>query len=265
MEFQDKVVVVTGGGNGIGAALCRRFNEFGLSGLAVVDLDEKAARTIATELGGLAFATDVTDESALSAVIREMEDQYGRVDIVCSNAGIGFTDGEEGLATSCPNERWQKIWEVNVMAHVYAARAALPGMIRRGNGYFLHTISAAGLLSQIGSASYSTTKHAAIGFAESLAITHADDGIRVSALCPQGVDTQLLRDSEIQGPGPQSHDGVLTPDYVADCVVDGMMQEQFLIVPHPQALKYFQHKAADYDRWIEGMRRLRVHYKETNK
>ena len=143
---------------------------------------------------------------------------------------------------------------------VYAARAALPGMIERGQGYFLHTVSAAGLLSQIGSASYATTKHAAIGFAESLAITHGDDGIVVSVLCPQGVDTKLLRDSERHGPGPQSLDGVLSTEVVADCVVEAMKKEEFLILPHPQALEYYRHKAQDYGRWLSGMRRLRTKF-----
>lgn len=257
MKLEDKVAVVTGGANGIGKAICQKFAQLGAKSIAVVDLDGDAANQVANEINGHAYQVDVADEQALARVIQEMESRYGRVDVVCSNAGIGFADGEEGLATSCPNEKWQTIWDVNVMAHVYAARAALPGMMERKEGYFVHTISAAGLLSQIGSASYSTTKHAAIGFAESLAITHGDDGIRVSALCPQGVDTKLLRDSQANGPGPQSGDGILTPEYVADCVAESMDKEEFLILPHPSALEYFRHKAADYDRWIGGMRKLR--------
>ncbi|MEM7282236.1 MAG: SDR family NAD(P)-dependent oxidoreductase [Pseudomonadota bacterium] len=260
MNIKDTVAVVTGGGNGIGAALCERFSQIGLAGLAVLDLDGEAANRVADKCGGRGFEVDVTDESSLAQAIQQTEEQYGRVDIVVSNAGIGFADGSEGWATSCPNDRWQEIWEVNVMAHVYAARAALPGMIERGQGYFLHTVSAAGLLSQIGSASYATTKHAAIGFAESLAITHGDDGIVVSVLCPQGVDTKLLRDSERHGPGPQSLDGVLSTEVVADCVVRGMEKEEFLILPHPQALEYYRHKAQDYDRWLSGMRRLRTKF-----
>ena len=257
MKIEDKVAVITGGGNGIGAALCQRFSQIGLAGLAVVDLDPEAAKHVAAQCNGDAYGVDVSDESALAEVVSKTEEKFGRVDIVVSNAGIGFDDGAEGWASSCPNDRWQTIWEVNVMSHVYAARAALPGMIERGSGYFLQTVSAAGLLSQIGSASYSTTKHAAIGFAESLAITHGDDGIVVSVLCPQGVDTKLLRDSEKNGPGPQSLDGVVTPEYVANVVVDGMEKESFLILPHPQALEYYRHKAQDYDRWLSGMRRLR--------
>jgi NAD(P)-dependent dehydrogenase (short-subunit alcohol dehydrogenase family) len=173
---------------------------------------------------------------------------------LCSNAGIGFGDGKEGMATSLPNDRWQRMWEVNLMAHVYGARAVLPSMIERGQGYLLHTASAAGLLSQIGDAAYSTTKHAAIGFAESLAITHGEQGIKVSVLCPQGVRTPML---DGLADSPQAGDGILEPEAVADSVIEGLAAERFLILPHAQVLTYMQRKTSDYDRWLAGMRRFR--------
>ena len=176
------------------------------------------------------------------------------------DSGVGFADGPGAMASGASNADWRTSWEVNVMAHVYAARAALPGMIERGGGYFLNTVSAAGLLSQIGSASYATTKHAAIGFAEALAIAHGDQGIGVSVLCPQGVATRLLEASERDGPGPQSMDGVITTAEVADCVIEGLARERFLILPHAKVLSYLRHKTADYDRWLDGMRKLRRRY-----
>jgi NAD(P)-dependent dehydrogenase (short-subunit alcohol dehydrogenase family) len=188
---------------------------------------------------------------------REVEARYGRIDLCCSNAGIIALDGEPWWATSAPNETWQAMWEIHVMAHVYAARACLPGMLQRGEGYFLNTASAAGLLNQVGDAAYSTTKHAAIGFAESLAITHGDDGIRVSVLCPQAVATRMIQASENGDGGTAGVDGVLTPEQVAEAAIQGLAAERFLILPHPSVEQYRQNKAADYDRWLGGMRKLR--------
>jgi NAD(P)-dependent dehydrogenase (short-subunit alcohol dehydrogenase family) len=254
MQLRDKVIVVTGGASGIGQALCRRFAEEGARAVVAADLNEKGARAVADEINGLGVKCDVSVEADVQRVVTLTERHYGPIDLFCSNAGIFFGDGPEGMATSLPNDRWQRMWEVNVLSHVYAARAVLPGMIARGGGYLLQTASAAGLLNQIGDAAYSTTKHAAIGFAESLAITHGDQGIKVSVLCPQGVATPMLAGLESS---PQAGDGLLSAEAVAEAVVEGLASEQFLILPHAQVLTYMQRKSSDYDRWLGGMRRLR--------
>lgn len=253
MELKDKVAVVTGGASGIGAALCRTFRAEGARGIVVVDLNEDGTKHVADEVGGIAMAADVSKEGDIKRVVRDTENEFGHIDLFCSNAGILVLDSNG--PTSASNEEWQRIWEVNVMAHIYAARAALPKMIARGKGYFLHTASAAGLLSQIGSGPYSVTKHAAIGFAETLAIAHGDDGIGVSVLCPQAVRTGMTRDSE--NGGVAGVDGMLEADQVADTVIEGLREERFLILPHPEVLTYMQRKTSDYDRWLRGMRRLR--------
>jgi NAD(P)-dependent dehydrogenase (short-subunit alcohol dehydrogenase family) len=255
MQVKNKVILVTGGGNGIGAALCRRFKHEGARGIAVVDIDAEAARLVAEEIGETALVADVSVEADVVRVVRETEQQHGPIDLLCSNAGVAFMDEPGWKATSCPNEKWQKAWDINVMAHVYAARAVLPGMIARKEGYLLNTVSAAGLLNQIGSASYSTTKHAAIGFAESLAITHGDDGIKVSVICPQAVATQMIGD--VEDGGPQGVDGILTPEEVAASVIAGLAEETFLILPHARVRLYMERKNSDYDRWLGGMRRFR--------
>ena len=256
MNLAGKIVVVTGGADGIGAALARRFAREGAAHVAVVDRNAEGAKAVAAEFGGAAYAVDVSDGAAVAAMVAAVEAAHGRIDLFCSNAGVGDGDPDRDNAASSPDSVWMRAWGVNVMAHVYAARAVLPGMIARGEGYLLNTVSAAGLLSQIGGAVYSTTKHAAIGLAESLAITHGDQGIKVSVLCPQGVDTAMLRAG---GSGsPQSLDGVLTPDEVAGFVVEGLAAESFLILPHPEVLTYMQRKTGDYDRWLNGMRRLRT-------
>ena len=255
MHVKDKVIVVTGGANGIGAAMCRRFSREGARAIVVADLDQEHAHQVAGEVDGLALKTDVSVEDDIERLVNETEKQFGPIDLFCSNAGVAYDDGPDGTAAGCSNENWQKAWQINVMAHVYAARAVLPGMIARKQGYLLNTVSAAGLLNQIGAASYSTTKHAAIGFAEALAITHGDDGIKVSVVCPQAVATQMLGDFD--DGGPQGVDGILTPEDVADSIIAGLAQESFLILPHERVSLYMQRKASDYDRWLNGMRRLR--------
>ena len=248
MEIRDKVVVVTGGANGIGRALCRRFAAEGARGVVVADLDGESATGVAEEIGGLAVTTDVSREADIVELVARATERYGPIDLFCSNAGIGV-DG--GLDVS--DSDWQRIWQINHMAHVYAAKAVLPEMLDRGQGYLLQTVSAAGLLSQIGSAPYSVTKHAALAFAEWLAITYGDAGIRVSCLCPQGVRTNMLESAR---GGAFLREGALDPEQVADCVTKGLADERFLILPHPEVAEYFRRKATDYDRWIRGMRRL---------
>lgn len=253
MQIQGKVVFVTGGAHGIGRALCERFAKEGARGVAVADLDGEAGTRVADSIGGMFVRCDVRDEAELVRAIADCEQRFGPIDLFCSNAGIAIAD-RDGHVAGASNDEWTKIWEINVMAHVYASRALLPAMIARGSGYFLITASAAGLLSQIGSAAYSVTKHAAVGFAESLAIAHGEQGIGVSVLCPQGVWTNMTKG---QGETPQAGDGMLQPEEVAQCVVDGLAAKRFLILPHPQVLEYMQRKTADYDRWIRGMQRFR--------
>ncbi|MBI3783180.1 MAG: SDR family oxidoreductase [Deltaproteobacteria bacterium] len=249
MNIRDKVAVVTGGANGIGAAMVRRFAQEGARAVVAVDRDLANAQKVAHTAGGTALQANVASEDEVAGVVREVEKRFGTIDLWCSNAGILTIGGVE-----TPNAQWQQIWEVNVMAHVYAARALLPGMIARGGGYLLHTASAAGLLSQIGSATYAVTKHAAVAFAEWLSITHGDQGIKVSVLCPQAVRTNMILGTE-EG-GVAGVDGVLEPDQVAQTVVEGLADERFLILPHPQVAEYLRRKTADYDRWLGGMRRL---------
>lgn len=255
MVVSGKVVVVTGGGNGIGKALCERFHREGAQKIIVVDREENSAQAVADTVAGDAFAVDVRDEAAIKAMVDAVEERYGRIDLFCSNAGIIAGDGEPWWVTSAPNETWQAMWEIHVMAHVFAARACLPGMLARGEGYFLNTVSAAGLLNQIGDAAYSTTKHAALGFAEALSITHGDGGIKVSALCPQAVATRMI--GSVESGGSAGVDGILTAEQVADAVITGLADERFLILPHAEVAQYRAHKAADYDRWLGGMRKLR--------
>ena len=255
MKVAGKVVVVTGGANGIGRALCERFHAEGARKVIVADLEESNAQSVAQVVDGDAYGVDVRDESAIKAMVDKVEADYGGIDLFCSNAGIIALDGEPWWATSAPNETWQAMWDIHVMSHVFAARACLPAMLKRGEGYFLNTVSAAGLLNQIGDAAYSTTKHAAIGFAESLAITHGDDGIGVSVLCPQAVATRMIGDSG--DGGSAGVDGVMTPEAVAAEAVKGLAEESFLILPHKEVEPYRQNKAQDYDRWLGGMRKLR--------
>ena len=253
MKLEGKCVVVTGGASGIGAALARRFAAEHARGVVVADVQDAALRAVAEEIDGAAVHCDVTDEAQVRMLVDTAEERYGPIDLFCSNAGIVLPGGEDSS-----DRDWERSLGVNVMAHVYAARALVPRMIERGGGYLLHTASAAGLLTQIGSATYSVTKHAALAFAEWLAITYGEQGLTVSVLAPQAVNTAMT--AGIPDGGVAGVDGMLEPEAVASAVVQGLEAESFLILPHPEVLEYFRRKAADYDRWIRGMQRLQGRY-----
>lgn len=261
MDVKGKVVVVTGGGNGIGQALCEAFHRAGASRVVVADLDGARAKIVADGIGGVAVTCDVGRERDIKSLIETTERDVGPIALFCSNAGIGggFDPVTEN-AGGTDDGPWEKSWAIHVMAHVYAARHLVPLMKARGGGYFLNTISAAGLLSQVGSPAYSATKHGAVGFAESLAIAHKAHNIRVSILCPQGVETDMLRAIP---KGPQSGDGDLAPEQVARDAIAGLAQETFLILPHPQVLGYMRRKTENYDRWIGGMAKIQAKLRET--
>src|ERR1700744_253899 len=256
MQVAGKVVVVTGGANGIGRALCEAFHAACAAKGGVAALDHARAEAVAAVVNGAAFKCDVAQERNIRHVIEETEHKYGPIALFCSNAGIGA--GFDPLTVNAggsSDEPWARSWAIHVMAHVYAARHLIPRYKARGGGYFLNTISAAGLLSQVGSPAYSTTKHAAVGFAETLAISHKADNIRVSILCPQGVTTDMLRSIP---KGPQSGDGDLSPEQVAKDALAGIEQETFVILPHPQVLGYMRKKTENYDRWIAGMAKIQA-------
>ncbi len=260
VDIAGKVAVVTGGASGIGRALCEVLSEAGARHVVVADLDGSGAKHVAAGIGGSAQTCDVAEERDLVDLIATTERTVGPIDLFCSNAGVllGY-DAMADNAGGAPDEAWNRSWAVNVMAHMRAARILVPLMRERGQGYFLNTASAAGLLSQIGSPAYATTKHAAIGFAESLAIAHRAHGIRVSVLCPQGVDTSMLRGSPRN---PASLDGVLSTKAVARAALDGIARESFLILPHEQVAGYMRRKVDDYDRWIAGMAKLQASMRE---
>jgi NAD(P)-dependent dehydrogenase (short-subunit alcohol dehydrogenase family) len=249
VDIRGRVVVVTGGGGGIGSALCRRFAADGARQVVVSDIDPDAAERVAAEIRGTAVRADVTLESEVADLVRETVTAYGQIDIYCSNAGIAFGGGPEAS-----DQAWRQSWDVHVMAHVYAARALLPPMLERGEGYLVGTISAAALLNHVLAAPYAVTKAAGLSFFEWLAIAYHERGIRVSALCPQGVRTAMLAQ---EGERNFLTAGALAPDEVAQAVAEGIHDERFLILPHAEVGEFFQRKAADYDRWLRGMRRLR--------
>jgi NAD(P)-dependent dehydrogenase (short-subunit alcohol dehydrogenase family) len=253
MQIRGSVVVITGAAGGIGAALARRFAADGARGLLLADLDAGKVEDLALALDRegchtVGVGSDVSRESDVRALVETAEKHLGPVDLFCSNAGIG-----SGAGIEAPNEVWQACWDINVMAHVYAARAVLPGMLKRGQGYLLHTASAAGLLQMPGDAAYTATKHAAVAFAESLAVTYGNQGIKVSALCPQGVHTGLTENPAVQAV-LSAFGEMLTPEQVADAVVKGLAEERFLILPHPEVAEYEQGRAADHDGWLAGIR-----------
>ena len=249
MELTDKVIVITGAASGIGEAMARRFAAESPASLVLADLDREGVETVAAELDAQAHTLDVADESANLDLIEHVETSLGPIDLFCANAGYARVGDEQDDA-----DVWDRMWQVNLMSHVHAAKALIPGWVARGQGYFLSTASAAGLLTNLKAAQYSVTKHAAVAFAEWMAITYGDRGVRVSCLCPQFVDTPLLAGAEeFKALGG---DRVLSPSDVADAVVSGISAERFLILPHPEVEQFFQNKANDYDRWLAGMRKL---------
>ena len=254
MDLRDTVVVVTGGGSGIGAALCRRFHAEGARSVVVADRDLAAARSVAAEIDATAEQVDVTEPVAVQDLVERTLERDGRIDLFCSNAGIATGGGLDD------DEMWHRVLEVNTMAHVYAARAVLPSMLARGRGYLLQTASAAGLLTSPGDAPYTVSKHGAVALAEWLAVTYGGRGITVSVLCPMGVETPMLMDGLRAGePGARAvaASGAIIPaDAVADAVVQAIAAERFLIVPHPEVGTFWAQKASDPDRWLAGVRRL---------
>jgi NAD(P)-dependent dehydrogenase (short-subunit alcohol dehydrogenase family) len=249
VDLRDKVIVITGGASGIGAAMARRFATEGPRALVLADIDLEAAAQVAEEVGGVAVLSDVADPGSNEDLIESTTGRFGPIDLFCANAGIGQVGDEQSDVAV-----WDRMWAINVMSHVYAARHLIPAWVARGEGYFLVTASAAGLLTNLKAAQYSVTKHAAVAFAEWLAVTYGDAGVKVSALCPQFVNTPLLEGSEAFQALGANH--TLEPDEVADAVVSGLADERFLILPHPEVEKYFQNKANDYERWLGGMRKL---------
>ena len=260
MEIAGASAVVTGAGAGIGAAICRALATCGARGVLVADLDGDRAEAVAAELGGRGTAAyarvvDVADAAAVAAMVTAAEDAFGGLDLMVSNAGVGT-----GAGIEADLDQWQRSYEVNVLAHVHAARAALPGMLERGSGAFVHTASAAGLLTMLGDAPYTVTKHAAVAFAEWLAITYGRAGIQVAALCPQGVETELLRtaDDGLPGRAVRAAGPVLSPEQVADEVVAGLQDGRFLILPQPEVAEHLRGKAAAPDRWIAALQRAQA-------
>jgi NAD(P)-dependent dehydrogenase (short-subunit alcohol dehydrogenase family) len=256
MEIRDKVAVVTGGASGIGAGMAQRFAREGAQAVVVADVNLERARGVADGIGrqAVALACDVSREDDVRRLVDETRARFGRVDIYFSNAGIlgrmGGIELEDAL--------WEKMWQIHGMAHVWAARAVVPEMVERGEGYFLVTASAAGLLNIVESAPYGVTKHAAVAVAEWLRIAYGRKGLRVSCLCPQSVQTDMTR----AGTGSAGINGVLTPEQVAEVVVQTMREERFLALPHPEVAGYFLQKAQDYDRWLGGMQKLYARHME---
>ena len=249
MDIEGKVVIITGGASGIGKAVGKLMVNKGADKVFLADLNENLLNKTAEEIGAIPIVCDVSNEESVKALVNEVTLQTKIIDIFMSNAGI-YVEGDENTL----NQEWMRNWSIHVMAHVYAARAVLPGMIKRESGYLINTSSAAGLLTHIDSATYSTTKHAAIGFAEYLSINYGSKGIKVSVLCPQAVKTAMTLGRE---DSVASVDGMLEPDFLAEVVLQSVYDEEFLILPHPEVLTYMQRKTSDYERWLGGMRRFK--------
>lgn len=254
MELTGRHVVVTGAGSGIGRALAHRFAAEGPRVLVLADRDPGAVAAVAEAVGGHAIEADVGSAAGVAQLVGTAQGRYGPIEVFFSNAGIGGPPG----GPEAPDQEWQRTWEINVMSHIWAARELLPGMVERGEGYLLSTASAAGLLTQVSAAAYSVTKHAAVAFAEWMAIKYADSGVRFSCLCPQAVRTPMLEEAldDPIGSVPLLAGGVLEPAEVADVVVEAIRDERFLILPHEDVARYFAFRGAQHERWLAGMRKL---------
>lgn len=264
MKLDDKSVLVTGAAKGIGRALALRFAAEGSAGVCVVDRNADLAEEVAHEIGDRAFAfpADVGIEADTTSAVSAAEERFGRLDLLVCNAGVN----SPGVGVGGPTDTWQRLWNINVMAHVWAARTALPGMLQRGGGYIMTTSSAAGVLTDLGDAPYSVTKHASVGFAEWLAITYGDEGIKVSCLCPQGVDTPQMRRSSAAGGlagRVVSSQGLMIPEELASMVVDALDEERFFVFPQPEIAEFYRRRATDTDRWLNGMRKLQQRMHES--
>lgn len=251
MNLKNKNIVITGGADGIGKALAKRFLNESPNSVHLIDINSNVLH-VAELMGVNAYIVDVSNPEHIKSTLNEIIDQVGKVDLFCSNAGI-----QQFGTLSTSDEAWHDTWQVNVMSHIYAARVLIPHMLDHKDGYFLITVSAAGLLNMPGSMAYATTKHAALGMAENLSIMYGDKGIKVSALCPQLVETNMVTSTGVLDKDhPLMRDGLLTVEQVADDTVEGIAKENFLILPHKQILRYIQVKAHDYDAWLAGVRKL---------
>lgn len=254
MDIRNKVAIVTGGASGIGRAIAQRFAADGARAVVVADLNFERAQAVARDIKGLAVRCDVSQEADIQALVATTRQHYGQVDAYISNAGIlgsmGGLDLDDAL--------WNRMWQIHSMAHVWAARAVVPEMVARGDGFFLVTASAAGLLTIVESAPYAVTKHAAVAFAEWLRIAYGRKGVRVSCLCPQAVQTDMVTGDG----GSASHDGIISPEQVANDVISTMLSDKFLVLPHPEVAQYFRNKGQDYERWIGGMQKMYARHAE---
>ena len=257
MDLLNKTAIITGGSGGIGKAMAKAFLKEGAKGIVLADLNKDTVEEAAKELGCDSMVCNVTDEQQIQDVATFTKEKFGQIDLFCSNAGAGG----EGLLTDAVDKVWQNQWELHVMSHVYAARVVLPDMISRGEGYLLNTASAAGLLAALGSGPYTVTKAAAVKLAEFISITHGDEGIKVSVLCPQGVNTAMAPKSF----GDGQTDGVIEPEELAQTVVEAIREERFHVLPHPEVEEYVRRKGDDIDRWLVGMRRLKRKSQESQR
>ncbi|WP_226688447.1 SDR family oxidoreductase [Ruegeria arenilitoris] len=253
MELRGKTVVVTGAAQGIGKGLAERFAKDGAT-VVCSDIDQRGAKSVASQIGGHGLACDVSSEDDIKTLINTVENEIGPIDLFCANAGILTLGGLD-----VHDQDWDRIWKINVMSHVWTARHMVPRMVARGGGCIMITASAAGLLNQPGAAPYAVTKHAAVGFAEWLSITYGQKGLRVSVLCPQAVRSEMTRGHETS---VAAIDGMLEPEEVADACLSAIQSEQFLVLPHPEVRDYMQLKAGDYDRWLSGMQKLNQRFIE---